>query len=121
MFLCPLGLPVPWVALLRDWLVCSGCDVLWGHLFLFIYNIVGIHTGLDSYCFDRNPCILHIKKLLFWGIIFLEYESGPLDITIFGVQSLYQCCSRNIKSQRLLAKGTFYSEASELFLCQAFL
>ena len=29
----------------------------------------------------------------------------PLNITIFGVQSLYQCCSWTIKSQRLFAAG----------------
>ena len=33
--------------------------------------------------------------------------SGPLDITIFGVQSLYQACSRTIKTQGLAASGAF--------------
>ena len=38
MVMCPLDLPVHWVALLRGWLVCYGCDVLWGggHHLLFI-------------------------------------------------------------------------------------
>ena len=30
MVMCPLGLSVHWVALLRGRLVCSSCDVLWG-------------------------------------------------------------------------------------------
>ena len=66
MVLCPLGLPVHWVALLRGWLVCSGCDVLLGHHFLIVYNIVLIHADLDPYCFVRNPCILHLNGFILY-------------------------------------------------------
>ena len=81
---------VLWVAMLRGWLVCCGCDVLWGYHFLIIYNTVWIHPDLE--CFgivqvkSRNPCIIHLKAFVlyiaptllcyFGRIIFLEYDSG---------------------------------------------
>ena len=39
----------------------------------------------------------------------------PLNITIFGVLSLYQCCSRTIKSHRLFAAGFLGRETSGVF------
>ena len=41
----------------------------------------------------------------------------PLDITLFGIQSLYQCCCRTIKPQGLHALGGGGAFMVKLLIC----
>ena len=63
MVLCPLCLPVLWVALLRGWLVCCGCDVLWGPSFPnYLLHCNSWWSG--SLLFVRHPCALHLNAFV---------------------------------------------------------
>ena len=84
MILCYPGLPVLLVTLLRGWLVCCGCDVIWAIIsnisitlseFMLIWIpivLLGIHVP-----FTLMICALlsTLFALLFWRNYILEYES----------------------------------------------